>query len=78
MNQLVASIFLNKERKINMQKFISILLAAVFASVTVGAIASDAPAKKDEKAAAKAEAKADAKAPAKAAEKKAEAKGDKK
>jgi hypothetical protein len=40
-----------------MQKFISILLAAMFAAVTLNAVAADAP-KKDEK---KAEAKKDAK-----------------
>ena len=59
-----------------MKKFLTMLLAAAFASMTVGAIAADTPAKKDEakvekKAEAKTEKKAEAKAEKKAAPKKA-------
>jgi len=44
-----------------MQKFISILLAAMFAAVTLNAVAADAPKKDDKKAEAKKDAKKDEK-----------------
>ena len=45
-----------------MQKFISILLAAMFAAVTLNAVAADAPKKDEKKAEAKKDAKKDEKA----------------
>ena len=44
-----------------MQKFISILLAAMFAAVTLNAVAADTPKKDDKKAEAKKDAKKDEK-----------------
>ena len=47
-----------------MQKFISILVAAMFAAVTFNAVAGDAPKKDEKKMEKKAEAKKDDKKPA--------------